>query len=107
MTHNLGTLLEFLHEDFNNDLFFMGPKGLPVVTECFSASDSSSGGVVIRVWVQIPAMTLVSLSNTLNCNCFFKPKGKLVPVRAEMVLVIDLAWWATYLAGQAGYFLGS
>ena len=44
-----------------------------------------------RVWVQIPVVTLVSLSKALNYNCFSPPRGKWVPVRAEMVLVIDLA----------------
>ena len=46
---------------------------------------------VIRVLVRIPVMTLVSLSKTLNYNCFSPPRGKWIPVRAEMVLVIDLA----------------
>ena len=40
-----------------------------------------------RVWV----VTLVSLSKTLNYNYFSPPRGKWVPVRAEMVLVIGLA----------------
>ena len=29
-----------------------------------------------RVWVCVPVMTLVSLSETLNCNCFSPPSGK-------------------------------
>ena len=37
-------------------------------------------------------MTLVSLSKTLNYNCFSWPWGKWVPMRAVMVLVIDLAY---------------
>ena len=41
--------------------------------------------------VQIPVATLVSLSKTLNYYCFSPPRGKWVPVRAEMVLVVDLA----------------
>ena len=44
---------------------------------------------VIRVWVRIPVMTLVSLSKTLNYNRFSSPRCKWVSVRAEMVLVID------------------
>ena len=42
----------------------------------------------LRVWVQIRFVTLLSRSKTLNYNCFAPPRG---PVRAEMVLVIDLA----------------
>ena len=44
-----------------------------------------------RVSVRIPVVTLVSLSKTLNYNCFSPPRGEWVSVRAEMVLVIDLA----------------
>ena len=54
----------------------------------------------MRVWVPIPVKTLVSLSKTLDSKCFSSPRGKSVPVRAEMVLVIDLA---TYFAAQAVY----
>ena len=43
------------------------------------------------MWVRIPVVTLVSLSKTLNYSCFSPPRGKWVPVRTEMVLVIDLA----------------
>ncbi len=32
----------------------------------------------------------LSISKTLNCNCFSSPRSKRVPVRAEIV-VIDLA----------------
>ncbi len=74
-----------------------------VVAKWFSELDSSSGGRVIRVWVRIPVMTLVSLSKPLYYNCFSSPRGKWVPARAEMVLVIDLAECATYLATQAVY----
>ena len=28
-----------------------------------------------RMWVRIPAVTLVSLSKTLNHNCFSPPRG--------------------------------
>ena len=44
-----------------------------------------------RVWVRTPVVTLVSPSKTLNYNCFSSLRGKWVHVRAEMVLVIDLA----------------
>ena len=37
-----------------------------------SASDSSSGGQVIGVWVRVPVATLVSLSKALNHNCLVK-----------------------------------
>ena len=35
----------------------------------------SSSGVSSRMWVRIPAVTLVSLSKTLNHNCFSPPSG--------------------------------
>ena len=47
--------------------------------------------IVINVIVIILVMTLVYLSKTLNYNCFSPPRGKWIPVRAKMVLVIDLA----------------
>ncbi len=75
------------------------------MAERFSASDSSSGG--IKEWVRIPIMTLLFLSKTLNYKLLQSPSGKWVPVRAEMVLVIDLAWRAAYLAAQALYYKGS
>ena len=45
-----------------------------VVAERSSLPDSSSG-VSSRMWVWIPAVTLVSLSKTLNHNCFSPPRG--------------------------------
>ena len=45
-----------------------------VVAERSSLPDSSSG-VSSRMWVRIPAVTLVSLSKTLNHNCFSSPRG--------------------------------
>ena len=54
------------------------------------APNSSYGILFSRVWVRVPVMTLMSLSKTRNYNCFSPPTGKQVPVRAEMVLVIDL-----------------
>ena len=45
-----------------------------VVAERSSLPDSSSG-VSSRMWVRIPATTLVSLSKTLNHNCFSPPRG--------------------------------
>ena len=53
--------------------------GLPqsVVAERSSALDSSSG--VVRMWVRIPAWpvaALVSLSKTLNHNCFILRMGR-------------------------------
>ncbi len=62
---------------------------------------------VIRVWVQISVMTLVFLSNTLYYNCFSSPRSKWVPVSAEMVLVIVLAWCAKLLGAQVVYYQGS
>ena len=44
-----------------------------VVAERSSLPDSSSG-VSSRMWVRIPAVTLVSLSKTLNHNCFSPPR---------------------------------
>ena len=44
------------------------------VAERSSLPDSSSG-VSSRMWVRIPALTLVSLSKTLNHNCFSPPRG--------------------------------
>ncbi len=58
-------------------------------------------------WTQNLVMTLVYISKTLNHDCFSSPRGKLVPTRAEMVLVIDLARCSTYLAAQAVYSPGS
>ena len=40
-----------------------------------SCLPDSSSGVSSRMWVRIPAMTLVSLSKTLNHNCFSPPRG--------------------------------
>ena len=45
-----------------------------VVAERSSLPDSSSG-VSSRMWVRIPAVTLVSLSKTLNHNCFSPSRG--------------------------------
>ena len=45
-----------------------------VVAERSSLPDSSSG-VSNRMWVRIPAVTRVSLSKTLNHNCFSPPRG--------------------------------
>ena len=48
-----------------------------VVVERSSASDSSSG--VVRMWVRISAWlvtALVSLSKTLNHNCFVLQMGR-------------------------------
>ena len=50
---------------------------MSVVAERSSALDSSSG--VVRMWVRIPAWTvaaLVSLSKTLNHNCFVLQMGR-------------------------------
>ena len=47
---------------------------LSVVAERSSLPYSSSG-VSNRMWVRIPAVTLVSLSKTLNHNCFSPPRG--------------------------------
>ena len=74
-----------------------------VVAEWIRAPNSSSGDSVeavvtlfSRVWVRIPVVTLVSLSTCVTCvTCvhfriiFSPPRGKWVPVRAELVLVMD------------------
>ena len=49
-------------------------RGWSVVAERSSLPDSSSG-VSSRMWVRIPAVTLVSMSKTLNHNCFSPPRG--------------------------------
>ena len=48
-----------------------------VMAERFSASDLCSDGRVIRMWVRILAanMVLVSVSKTLDCNCFSSPRS--------------------------------
>ncbi len=81
--------------------------GVDVLADRLSAPDSSSVGWVLMMWVRILVMLLVSLSKTFTYNCFSSPRGKRVPVRAEMVLVIDSAWCATFLAAQAVYSQGS
>ena len=57
----------------------------------FRALDLCSDGRVVRMWVRIPAATVVlmSLSKILYHNCFSPPKSKWVPVRAELVVVFD------------------
>ena len=62
-----------------------------VMADFLRALNYSSDGGVIRVLVRIPVMKLVSLSKTLHYNWFSPPNGKWVPVRAEIVIVIDLA----------------
>ena len=57
------------------------------MAEWFSASDLCSDGRVVRMWVRIPTMVLMSLSKTLYHNCFSPPRSKWVPVRAELVVV--------------------
>ena len=55
-------------------------------------------------------MTLVFLSKSLNYNCFSPPRGgKWVPtcMRAEMILVIDLAEQRIINVAQAAYSPGS
>ena len=67
--HILGVAETFLKRDdvINN-------VNWSVVAERSSLPDSSSG-VSSRMWVRIPAVTLVSLSKTLNHNCFSPPRG--------------------------------
>ncbi len=57
--------------------------------------------LAISHW-RVDVTTLVSLNNTLDYNCFSSPTIKWVPVRAVM-LVNDIAWYATYLSAQAVY----
>ena len=58
------------------------------VAERFSALDLCSDGRVVRMWVRIPAATVVlmSLSKTLYHNWFSPPGSKWVPVRAAIEL---------------------
>ena len=63
-----------------------------VMAERSGASDLCSDGWVVRMWVGIPAATMVlaSLSNTINCNCFSTPRclnGYMSGV--EVVIVFD------------------
>ena len=61
-----------LKEEYHHD-----QSRLSVVAERSSALDSSSG--VVRMWVRIPAWpvaALVSLSKTLNHNCFVLRMGR-------------------------------
>ena len=52
------------------------------MAERSSALDSSSG--VVRMWVRIPAAALVSLSKTLNHNCFVIRMGRKAQCRCVM-----------------------
>ncbi len=55
------------------------------------------------VWVRIPVVTLV---RHLTGIAFLYPGVNEIPVRAEMVLVIDLAWCAIYLAALSVFGQG-
>ena len=68
LTHGLNDILEAVLIDL------MVIWWWSVVAERSSLPDSSSG-VSSRMWVRIPAVTLVSLSKTLNHNCFSPPRG--------------------------------
>ena len=61
------------------------------MAERFSALDLCSDGRVVRMWVRTPTATVVlmSLSKILYHNCFSPLGSKWVPVRAELVVVID------------------
>ena len=62
------------------------------MAERFSVLDLCSDGRVVRTWVRILAATVVlmSLSKTLNHNCFSSPRSiNGEPVWAEMVIVFD------------------
>ncbi len=78
-----------------------------VIADLSNLSNSSCWGTLIGVRVRILVMTFVFFGKPLNYNYFSSPRSKWVPVRAEMVLVIDLAWCATYMAAQAVYSQGS
>ena len=66
--HFISPLLKYKNRSLQNT------KKWGVVAERSSLPDSSSG-VSSRMWVRIPAVTLVSLSKTLNHNCFSPPRG--------------------------------
>ena len=61
-----------------------------------SSLPESSSGVSSRMWVRIPAVTLVSLSKTLNHNCFVLRRGRkavgpvccLMHVKEPMTLIV-------------------
>ena len=55
--------------------FYLWIKIGGVMAERSSLLDSSSG-VSSRMWVRIPVVTLVSLSKTLNHNCFVLRMGR-------------------------------
>ena len=63
---------DFSHGQFN---FACSRVAWGVVAERSSLPDSSSG-VSSRMWVRIPVVTLVSLSKTLNHNCFVLRMGR-------------------------------
>ena len=75
MARELDTI-EALLTQFQHSMHQMHVLG-SVVAERSSALDSSSG--VVRMWVRIPAWpvaALVSLSKTLNHNCFVLRMGR-------------------------------
>ena len=85
-----------------------------VVAERSSALDSSYG--VVRMWVQIPAWpvaALVSLSKTLNHNCFVLRMGRKAvgPVCCVMHVKepITLYWcfWIRALSTEQGGYVGA
>ena len=73
MNHNINLKGQTFNSAWNQCPSFTGS----VVAERSSALDSSSG--VARMWVRIPAwpvVALVSLSKTLNHNCFVLRMGR-------------------------------
>ena len=68
LMHNTSTCIWYKTQSYMYMLLWS------VVAERSSLPDSSSG-VSSRMWVRIPAVTLVSLSKTLNHNCFSPPRG--------------------------------
>ena len=61
-----------------------------------SALDLSTDGWVVRMWVRIPTATVVlmSLSKTLNHNCFSPPRSKWVPGEGRVGCCV---WLAVYV----------
>ena len=91
--HIVGTCLINVHTFISREVstFLLMLTTNSSMVERFSASDSCSDGRLVRMWVRIPTATvvLVSLSKTLDHNCFSPPRSKWVPVRAELVVVFD------------------
>ena len=68
-------VIESLSEDEALNVHYTHQQVSPDNMAERSSLPDSSSGVSSRMWVRIPAVTLVSLSKTLNHNCFSPPRG--------------------------------